>query len=174
MAFSGRTFITNVPSVTQDGMTWHDFIQRQNPNLMTPPPLNPLCYPFSRQHRKTLRRKPIPPAPPHSTSISQAFSFLETLLHPESCRRSTPRQALAHEFLAVAGEDDDEYFPHPFGGGVCGTWHWIDETEVPCVSRDVGGGRREVLRLVAGEGIAIGREPCEYHREEMGWPKRKG
>jgi cell division control protein 7 len=72
--------------------------------------------------------------------------------------------------------EDDEWFPHPFGGGVCGEKHFKDEvTEEGCVrvrvidSSGEGKEREEVRRLVSGEGIAIGRMPCEFHREEYGF-----
>jgi len=96
-------------------------------------------------------------------------------MHPESTRRMTPRDALYHPFLADPSEpEDDEFFPHPFGEGVCGDWHHLDEvTEEACVRVNVGvngdgdgEGGGEVRRVMAGEGIAIGRWPCEFHRRE--------
>jgi hypothetical protein len=70
---------------------------------------------------------------------------------------------------------DDEFVPHPFGEGVCKEWHFRDDvTEQPYVKvmmaeDEVGEERREeTLTLVAGEGIAIGRQPCEFHRNEFG------
>jgi len=93
-------------------------------------------------------------------------------MHPESTRRLTPRRALAHPFLRDPdGPDDDAFFPHPFGEGVCGELHFIDEeTDDLCVRIRVPGQEEmAVRRLVSGEGIAIGRHPCEYHREEDGY-----
>jgi cell division control protein 7 len=94
-------------------------------------------------------------------------------MHPESTRRLTPRDALYHPFLADPFEpEDDEFFPHPFGEGVCGDLHHLDEvTEEPCVRIGCGfdgdgDGDGEVRRVMAGEGIAIGRWPCEFHRRE--------
>lgn len=87
-------------------------------------------------------------------------------MQPESTRRITPRGALYHPFLAEEPEDD-EHFPHPFGEGICGDWHFIDDvTEEPCVKVSLDAGDAEVKRLVAGQGIAIGRYPCEFHRAE--------
>jgi len=71
---------------------------------------------------------------------------------------------------------DDEFVPHPFGEGVCKEWHFRDGvTEQPYVKvvveeeDEAGEGRKEeTLTLVAGEGIAIGRQPCEFHRNEFG------
>ncbi|KAK7029416.1 Cell division control protein 7 [Paramarasmius palmivorus] len=76
---------------------------------------------------------------------------------------------------------DDEFVPHPFGKGVCAKYHFKDEvTEEPCVrvyaeDDDVGTVDRkvprkrsmEVLRLVSGQGLAIGKQPCEFH--EVGY-----
>ena len=66
---------------------------------------------------------------------------------------------------------DDEFFPHPFGKGVCRKYHFKDDvTEEPFVrvfaddSQGEGKPRMEVLRLESGEGVAIGRQPCEFHR----------
>ncbi|KAI3611739.1 dbf4-dependent protein kinase hsk1 [Moniliophthora roreri] len=77
---------------------------------------------------------------------------------------------------------DDEFVPHPFGKGVCANYHFRDAvTEEPCVQvyadeddTNAGGNRKvplnrkmEVVRLVSGEGVAIGKQPCEYH--EVGY-----
>ncbi|KAL0576963.1 Cell division control protein 7 [Marasmius crinis-equi] len=69
---------------------------------------------------------------------------------------------------------DDEFVPHPFGKGVCGKYHFKDPvTEEPFVrvladnGRGMEPGKRskmKVVRLTSGEGVAIGREPCEFHR----------
>ena len=87
-------------------------------------------------------------------------------MQPESTRRITPRGALYHAFLEELPEDD-EFFPHPFGEGICGEWHFIDTvTEEPCVKVNLGNGKVEVRRLTGGQGLAIGRHPCEFHRAE--------
>ena len=80
-------------------------------------------------------------------------------------------------------EDDDEFVPHPHdaGKGRCREYHFRDEvTDVECV-RVVTHGEvdgpghesyyEEVRALVAGEGISIGKNPCEFHRNlaEWGW-----
>lgn len=74
------------------------------------------------------------------------------------------------------GLGDDEWFPHPFGEGVCGEMHFRDDvTEEPFIrvrvtnEETMGEGRGEVRKLVAGEGIAIGNWPCEFHKEEYGF-----
>jgi cell division control protein 7 len=194
----GRTFATNVPDITQDGISWREFVERQNPDIHTPPEPDPRFGPYSLPSNTTHTR--VHPSPstlpsvdptrchsrsssPHSDSLPQedstaesyhadlelAFDLLEQLMQPESTRRITPRGALYHPFLDHDPEDD-EFFPHPFGEGVCGEGHFIDEvTEEPCVKVRTGGETYEVKRLVAGEGIAIGMHPCEYHRSEYGY-----
>jgi cell division control protein 7 len=91
----------------------------------------------------------------------------------------TPRGALYHPFLASPNElEDDEFFPHPFGKGICGQWHFKDDvTEEERVKIRVFGEeqlgdnaneeRYEVRTVLAGEGIAIGRQPCEFHRDDF-------
>lgn len=44
---TGRTFASNVPSVTQEGISWRSFVERQNPKLYTPPPPDPRFYPYT-------------------------------------------------------------------------------------------------------------------------------
>ncbi|KAH7930636.1 kinase-like protein [Leucogyrophana mollusca] len=166
----GRTFATNVPSITHDGIAWRDFVERQNLRLMVPPKPDPRYYPSSAT------RSSSPPgpshAPPtresHAKDVEAALSLLAEIMQPESTRRITPRGALYHPFLADPSEpEDDELFPHPFGEGVCGKWHFVDEvTEEQCVYVHVNG-EKKVRRLMAGEGTAIGGWPCEFHREEF-------
>lgn len=105
----------------------------------------------------------------HETGVEQALDLLERLLHPESIKRITPRQALYHPFLHEGGEEegDDAFFPHPFGGGVCGEWHIVDTvTEEFRVRIRTDDGSTSVIPVMAGEGMAIGNEPCEFHRGE--------
>lgn len=200
---TGRTFATNVPAVSQDGMPWRTFVSKQNEQLMEPHQPDPRFYPYnnishieaqshinthfpppssSSGHDRSSPAAPrfsspssvslaLPTPESHARDIDSAFDLLEGLMHPESTRRMTPRDALYHPFLADPSEpEDDEFFPHPFGEGVCGDWHHLDEvTEEPCVRINLGmdgEGGGEVRRVIAGEGIAIGRWPCEFHRRE--------
>lgn len=89
-------------------------------------------------------------------------------MEPDSTRRITPRGALYHPFLADPSEpEDDDLFPHPFGEGVCGRYHYTDKvTEEPYVLVNADG-KESVRRLVAGEGIAIGKDPCEFHNKDF-------
>jgi cell division control protein 7 len=105
----------------------------------------------------------------HETDAEQALDLLERLLHPESIKRITPRQALYHPFLHEGEEEggDDAFFPHPFGEGVCGEWHIVDTvTEEFRVRIRTDDGSTSVIPVMAGEGMAIGNEPCEFHRGE--------
>ncbi|KAI0337903.1 kinase-like protein [Trametopsis cervina] len=202
-----RTFATNVPSISFGGVTWTDFVERLNPDLRIPPSPDARFYPYtaesrSRQHtrlppsssspstsRYSVSRSPTPQprmeAPSeesYSRDIDAALDLLERLMHPEATRRITPKEALSHPFLKDAEDpDDDEFVPHRFGEGVCGSLHFLDEvTEEPCirvykVRKGSEGGvleqehEMEVRRLVSGEGVAIGRMPCEFHRAELGY-----
>ncbi|KAH7916246.1 kinase-like protein [Hygrophoropsis aurantiaca] len=196
-----RTFATNVPSISNDGISWQEFVEKQNPRLMTshkpdpryyphnqlarshdpnlPPPSSSSSYSTFGQHPSSSTSCPSSPPRPskatpsreaHANDVEAALSLLTEVMQPESTRRITPRGALYHPFLADPLEpEDDELFPQPFGGGVCGEWHFVDEvTEEPGVYVVVDG-EKKVRRLMAGEGTAIGNSPCEFHRKEYGF-----
>ncbi|KAE9407173.1 kinase-like protein [Gymnopus androsaceus JB14] len=194
-----RTFATNVPSIKHDGISWSEFVERQNPNLRSVPEPDVRFYPYTK-------------AEEHDTDVANALDLVEKLLHARSTKRITPRDALYHPFLHTYSgssrgrhrrgaadplvdedtnmepdteddsetemEDDDEFFPHPFGEGVCSRWHFRDDvTEEPCVyvypqDEDEGyfagddSSRKQMMvrTLTSGEGIAIGSLPCEFHR----------
>lgn len=114
----------------------------------------------------------------HVSDVDSAFDLLEQLLHPESTKRITPKRALSHPFLAgKPGEedtlpDDDEFVPHEFGKGVCGKLHYRNtgtremgvRVKAKCeCGRCEGVERFEKRAVVPGEGVAIGRQPCEFH-----------
>jgi len=120
---------------------------------------------------------PKPSEEAHRRDVEAALDLAEQLMNPYSTRRITPRQALAHPFLR--GEegyfdeaaDDDEFVPHRPGEGVCGQWHFVDGvTDAQCVKVPVQCGcgcgemYEEVQMLEAGQGMAIGRQPCEFHQ----------
>ncbi|KZT29486.1 kinase-like protein [Neolentinus lepideus HHB14362 ss-1] len=163
-----RTFATNVPSVTPDGITWRDFVTRQNPDLMTPSKPDSRYYPFYRGTSPD--DPPSLPEPPdqatHSADIESALDLLEHIMDPDCTKRFTPRHALYHPFLAQSEKlEDDDYFPHPFGEGVCAEFHMIDEeTDEMCVRIGTEDGE-DIIRVEAGEGIAIGTNPCEFHQD---------
>lgn len=162
-----------MPTIPQEGISWREFVEKQNPKISTPPTPNPRFYPYNRLGNSG----PFPPPnkDAYASDLENAFSFLEGILQPEMYKRFTPVEALKHPFLTIPGEDDDDYLPHPYGEGKCGKYHWIDETDVPCarigLPLDHEGEIREdsgrVIRLDAGQGIAIGKEPCEFHREAV-------
>ncbi|RPD80748.1 kinase-like protein [Lentinus tigrinus ALCF2SS1-7] len=181
-----RVFQTNVPSLTHDGISWKEFVQRQNPDVRVPPSPNDRYYPYTLpEYRVRTGRCPASSSSPGSSSqsdrspsptvseadkysaeIDVAIDFLERAMEPESIRRMTPRTALYHPFLRDPdAEEDDVYVPHPFGDGVCGELHKIDDADDLCIKVQVEGRNGWVTRKVqAGEGIAIGRRPCEYHQ----------
>ncbi|KAF8646093.1 hypothetical protein AX16_007393 [Volvariella volvacea WC 439] len=139
-----RTFATNVPTVTQEGIPWRTFIEKQNPTIYEPWKPDPQYWPHNQlTHNRYPLKKPERLSPSdHRREIEHAFNLVERLMHPESVYRITPREALYHPFLAEpAGEDDDdalieddEFVPHPFGQGACGEMHFHDEvTGGPCV-----------------------------------------
>lgn len=115
----------------------------------------------------------------HTREVELAIDLAEQLMNPFSTRRITPKQALAHPFLRGdegdfdEAADDDEFVPHLFGEGVCGQWHFYDETGRPAVKVQVrcecAEGCEDVLEEVvlveAGQGLAIGRQPCEFHQD---------
>ncbi|KAI9508140.1 kinase-like protein [Russula earlei] len=185
-----RTFTTNIPSITQEGKPWREFVETLNPKLREQPEsaLGPNPYSLNEASSGGGSYAPPPPssspgadtairetrlASPHvddvqdhETGVEQALDLLERLLHPESIKRITPRQALYHPFLRES-EGDDAFFPHPFGEGVCGEWHFVDPvTEEFRVRIRTEEGNTSVIAVMAGQGMAMGDEPCEFHRTE--------
>jgi len=203
-----------------DGMSWREFVTKQNPNLYIPREPDLRYYPFNTPiYRSLLHSETEKSQPPqsscinvttttittvkhdpeqnpehsaaptnlhlispiqHAIDVDSAFDLLEQLLHPESTKRITPKRALAHSFLAGKPDeddalpDDDEFVPHEFGKGPCAKWHFKDDvTEKMCVKVKVkcdcgeceGVEREELRTVMPGEGICIGREPCEFHQD---------
>lgn len=223
--WTDRTFQSNVPSITLDGISWSEFVVRLSPDIYKPRKPDPKYHPpATSPHQTSTLSNPAdisdahshsPNHPPPTSSSSprsfaasrfspslddsegehaldaeieaetkyrkemdQALDFVEKIMHPESVRRLTPRQALYHPFLHEGSPDgregDDEFCPHAHGGGVCGMWHeWDEETEEMVVKvkvRDAEGREEWVQRRVApGEYVPIGRRPCELHKEEDGY-----
>jgi cell division control protein 7 len=196
-------FSTNVPSVTETGITWNAFVTKLNPELYTPLKPDPSYYPYNTNYTESdalVNTDSLPPASSsspsrgsspasvsstfaaqkenaareaHKRDVDLAFSLLQGLLEPEAYKRTTPKDALAHEFLLEVDEPaDEEMFPHPFGQGVCKAYHLIDQvTEEPCVvlyeSPQTGQTtrHRRTRPVAPGQGIAIGRQPCEFHKD---------
>ncbi|PSR80981.1 hypothetical protein PHLCEN_2v6571 [Hermanssonia centrifuga] len=190
-----RTFITNIPSLSQEGVSWREFVERLNPKLREPPKPDHRFYPYTTPAWSETRPPPSSSSPTshsrysasryssgsrspspatqesYAADIDNALDLLEQIMQPEAVKRMTPRAALAHPFLKDPDEpDDDEFVPHPFGEGVCGDYHFHDEvTEEPCVRVRAANGKIVVRRLMAGEGVCIGRMPCEFHKKGYGY-----
>ena len=173
-----RTFATNVPSVTRDGMTWRDFVEKNNPDLFTSPSPPSSPKPSSSRsgtnNNSQLSSEPAEQKQTDPTSIAYdtylrdldlAFDLLEKLLVPESINRITARDALYHPFLAEPESEDDSFFPHPIGDGRCGQYHFRDEVTEEHYVQIVGPNGVERRGLLAGQGVPIGDHPCEYHQD---------
>lgn len=167
-------------------MTWRAFVEKLRPDIYDPPVASTIR---SQSHMDTHIPPPPSSSPSSSTArdktptqadeayladLESAFDLLEQLLNPDCTRRITPEKALYHAFLAPPSpeEQDNEFFPHPFGKGVCSEDHYLDDvTNYPWVRYKVrlenGEWKWERRCLLAGEGIAIGKQPCEFHREEF-------
>ena len=193
----GRAFSTNVPSIPAEGITWSQFVEKLNPNLMVPRKASPHLYPHCKSGETTLVEPPLSSSPhsSHSSSMIEparscyrarerspspivvsdethkmemalALDLLTKMLNPDATRRIQPRSALNHPFLSEEAEGvyDDDTFPHPFGGGVCGDLHYYDDdTGDTCVQLPQDDGSVQVKRVLSGEGLAIGNSPCEFH-----------
>ncbi|KIY51664.1 kinase-like protein [Fistulina hepatica ATCC 64428] len=158
-ALHNRLFVSNVPSITLDGMSWTEFVKKQNENLYEPPDPDIRYYPY------------------YTPEIDHALSLVEALLEPRSVMRLTAAEALRHPFLrepSAPGSskpfvDDDEFFPHPPGQGKCGKYHSRDTVTEEWYAKvwvegAHGGGRWVMKNVSAGECLAIGNMPCQLHR----------
>ncbi|TRM60110.1 kinase-like domain-containing protein [Schizophyllum amplum] len=208
-ALHSRTFATNVPSVTPEGMSWANFVELNNPQYREPREPDRRYYPYYRSPLEYCRPEqeaennaprsssssPPPRSSSHTTSdddadddmgadapetdmpyvekssydedIDNALDLLDQMLKPLSTERITPAQALDHPFLRDPDEPSDSQFaPHRYGEGVCGKWHWRDPVTEECIASV------ESRHLAAGEGVAIGDFPCEFHAAEFGFVDR--
>jgi cell division control protein 7 len=159
---TGKSFASNIPEIS--GRTpWSIFAKKLNPSLMEPPPE---VDPSEWAATKSL--------------LKSALDLLEKCLEPMSVKRITARDALYHPFLAPdkdekakylqeTGEElkgDDEYFPHPAGEGVCHQHHDQDEDGNWRVFVGLAeDGNFQYQMIEAGEGQAIGSQPCEFHKD---------
>lgn len=174
-----RTFATNVPVVSRDGLTWREFVERNNPErfAVPTPPSSPQPS-SSRSGTNNLNSQLSSEPAQHTRAESQtsafdtylndldlAFDLLDKLLVPESINRITARDALYHPFLVEPGEGDDAFFPHPIGEGLCGQYHFRDEVTEEHYVQIVGLNGIERRGLHAGQGVPIGDQPCEYHQD---------
>ncbi|EKM59990.1 uncharacterized protein PHACADRAFT_206206 [Phanerochaete carnosa HHB-10118-sp] len=123
-----RVYQTNVPAVSQEGMTWSNFVERLNPDLHTPPTepdtrFWPYCLDSPSSSSSPMKRTQEPPtssspqssphpysspSPPsltdlvastHAQDVADALSLAEALLRPDAVKRFTPHAALEHPFL---------------------------------------------------------------------------
>ncbi|EJD36603.1 kinase-like protein [Auricularia subglabra TFB-10046 SS5] len=147
-----RTFITNVPSVTDEGITWRDFVLKLHPRL--------------------LERADEEDDAAHDARcavIEDALDLVEMCLEPEAPRRITARDALLHPFLREEDTDgdDDDRCVHPPGEGACARMHSRDDITGDWSVLLVGG---DVRQLAVGEGLCVGRGPCALHAgPEYSW-----
>lgn len=161
-----------MPTVDHPGLTWTEVTERFNPYLYYPISAEPSTPSQQSQEEHELAEK-------HNALITSALDLLSQCLDTDPTKRITARDALYHPFLEeplppeveseaqALGVDlpgDDAFFPWPPGNGVCGAAHFIDPvTDEHCVR--IAKTRTRVL--MAGEGIAIGARPCEFHTD--GW-----
>ncbi|KAF8967425.1 kinase-like domain-containing protein [Flammula alnicola] len=174
----GRTIATNIPDLDQDGITWQE-VDDASPH----PPSSSTSVPDSKDmavqdnNQQSDRHANPPSIERHTKDMRTAFHFLESVLHFESTKRYTPRKALYHQFLEEPGMGgDDEYVPHLPGEGVCSGHHFKDDRGL---NYHVLGGSEEDFdedgvdddggsecgELVEDIGVAIGNNPCEFHRD---------
>ncbi|KAJ7600295.1 kinase-like protein [Mycena floridula] len=142
-----RMFSTNVPNITEDGITWEHLVRRQNPDIDKPRAPNPHWFPHCQPNQQQRRLPPdsssspgsyhsdqsmhFPTSSPstspeptismeeiHKQQVAEALDLVTKLLEPDLLERYTPAKALAHPFLKDQDDPDDEnFFPHPFGEG---------------------------------------------------------
>ncbi|EJU06597.1 kinase-like protein [Dacryopinax primogenitus] len=131
-----RTFLTNVPSADHSGTSLSELVRKLNPSLFITPDVD-------------------------QTLLAGALDLLPRLLHLDCTHRITSANALEHSFLADPKIPERTVVPHVIGQGVCGHAHWQDDMdESHCVRVD-----GKIVRLRAGEGIPIGEDPCEIHKD---------
>ncbi|KAF8592197.1 kinase-like protein [Ramaria rubella] len=143
-----RLIITNIPTIEQSNRNWREFVQTLNPGLL--------------QHSSDESDGKSSPTSSQHEDLVQAIDLLGATLEAESVKRITARDALYHPFLKDEEDvGDDEYFPHPLGQGLCGEYHFKDTvSEDLCVI-----GREGMHEMNVTHGIAIGKHPCEFHRD---------
>lgn len=165
-----RTFSTNIPEI-KDRIPWSKFVTKLNPKLFDSLPVR-LEPPETPEEREQEEMRKL---------VVDALDLLEKCLEPFSFKRITARDALYHPFLKADAHEiaqaraaypeypteleDDEFFPHPFGQGICGQHHQIDSNGDCKVFIGLDPeDESHWIPVEAGEGQAIGSQPCEFHR----------
>jgi len=160
-SLTGRAFFTNVPSLSMNGTSWRDLCKKINPGLYTHgPPVLEDDGEGDESDGSSLKIE----TDDRVAEVNGAVDLLEHLLDPDSTRRYTAKDALNHPWLRSDNpvDYDDQFFPHPIQEGACADFHYVDEANSHVVGDVAGSVRRQ---LVAGEGIAIGFAPCEFHAQ---------
>ena len=154
--FTDRTFATNITTV-EKRTPWSEFVQTLNPDLFNAEAATPVD----------------PASAKRGSLLNHAVDLLSMCLDPDNVTRITARGALYHPFLSpdeeermgqptkgVMEQEDDLFFPHPPGQGVCADLHWRDQETGAWMAVDL---ERKERVLQAGEGQAIGYMGCELH-----------
>ena len=89
----GRTFSTNIPSIPVEGMTWSQFVEKLNPNLMMPGKTSPHFYPLCKSGETTLIEPPLSSSP-HS---SHSSSIIEPIRSSYRARERSPSPIVVSE-----------------------------------------------------------------------------
>ena len=97
--FKGRTFSTNVPSIPTEGMTWSQFVEKLNPNLMVPRKVPSHLYPLCKTGETTLVEPPLSSSP-HS---SHSSSIIEHVRSSYRTRERSSSPTVASEEAHKAG-----------------------------------------------------------------------
>ncbi|GJJ07071.1 hypothetical protein Clacol_001270 [Clathrus columnatus] len=129
----------------QEGKDLRDFIRNLNPGLFV----------HEGPDGDTSQAKQ------HEIDVEQAIDLLKATFQPESTKRITARETLYHPFLKEPDRpEDDEFFPHPWGQGVCGEYHDRDFVTGDLQLYLDG----DMYKVNAGQYTPIGGKPCAFHK----------
>ncbi|KAH8830207.1 kinase-like domain-containing protein [Flagelloscypha sp. PMI_526] len=94
-----RSFSTNIPSITAEGMGWKVLVERLNPKLYVPPEPDPRYFPYSE------RAHAFPSSTPQELSPSREQTPTEC---PPLTSSSSPISKTEHQRSSSPREDDDD------------------------------------------------------------------